>query len=172
LSDQYLDKLVVVDSGPLIALSIMELLPVLNKLFKKTVLPQAVLDECLHDVSKPQSESIQFALDKGWVTKKSISSTAESLLLAEILDPGEAQAISLAKELDALALIDEKAGRKVARREKVQCIGSLFVLIKAKQGGHIQQVQPALQRLIDHGYFLDKSLIDYVLTVSKEKSKN
>jgi len=69
-------------------------------------------------------------------------------------------------------LIDEKAGRKVARREKVQCIGSLFVLIKAKQGVHIQQVEPALQRLIDHGYFLDKSIIDYVLTVSKEKSKN
>ena len=169
MSNQYSDKLVFADSGPLIALAIMELLPVLNKLFKKTLVPKTVLDECINDVSKPKSENIQFALDKGWLIKKTITPSAESMLLAEILDPGEAQVISLAKELDALALIDENAGRKVARREGIQCIGSLFVLIKAKQDGHIQQVQPVLRRLIEHGYFLDQSLIDYVLTVSNEK---
>ena len=44
---------IVVDTSPLIAIAIMDLFPVFNKLFKQIILPEAVVNECMHDLSKP-----------------------------------------------------------------------------------------------------------------------
>lgn len=164
-------NLVVADSSPLIAIAIMDLFPILNKLFEQVIVSQAVVKECLCDLSKAQSMAIQQALQHKWITERKVRNTEYCHLLGQILDPGEAEAITLAKELNATALIDEKAGRKVAHREGLICIGSLYVLIKAKQAGLIQSVIPLINRLIAHGYYLDQKLIDTVLEVSNEYNK-
>jgi len=146
----------------------MELFPVLNELFEQVIVPPAVVHECLHDLSKAHSSAIQQALKNKWINEKKVNNDEYCRLLSQILDPGEAEAITLAKELNATALIDEKAGRKVANREGLICIGSLYVLIKAKQAGLIQSVAPLLNRLIEHGYYLDQKLIDIVLDACNE----
>jgi len=146
----------------------MELFPVLNELFEQVIVPSAVVHECLHDLSKTLSSAIQQALKHKWINEKKVNSDEYCRLLSQILDPGEAEAITLAKELNATALIDEKAGRKVADREGLVCIGSLYVLIKAKQTGLIQSVAPLLNRLVEHGYYLDQKPIDIVLDASNE----
>ncbi len=151
-------NLVVADTSPLIAIAIMELFPVLNELFEQVIVPRAVVHECLYDLSKAQSKIIRQALEHKWIKEKKVNNTEHCQLLGQILDPGEAEAITLAKELNAAVLIDEKAGRKVANREGLVCIGSLYVLIKAKQAGLIQSVTPLLNRLIKHGYYLDWTL--------------
>lgn len=38
----------------------------------------------------------------------------------------------------------------------------LYVLIKANQSGLIQSATPLINRLIEHGYYLDQKLIDTV----------
>lgn len=161
-------NLVVADTSPLIAIAIMELFPVLNELFEQVIVPRAVVHECLYDLSKAQSKKILQALEHKWIKEKKVNNTEYCQLLGQILDPGEAEAITLAKELNAAALIDEKAGRKVANREGLVCIGSLYVLIKVKQAGLIQSVTPLLNRLIEHGYYLDQKLIDTVLDACNE----
>ena len=161
-------NLVVADTSPLIAIAIMELFPVLNQLFKQVIVPRAVVHECLHDLSKAHANAIRRALKQQWIKEKKVNNTEYCQLLGQILDPGEAEAITLAKELNATTLIDEKAGRKVARREGLVCIGSLYVLIKAKQAGLIESVTPLIKRLIEHGYYLDQKLIDTVIDVCNE----
>jgi len=160
--------LVVADTGPLIALSIMDLLPQLHELFAEVYVPNAVVDECLHDLTKTKSTAIKNALDQGYIKQKKVENTEYCRLLAQILDQGEAEAIGLAIELGAIALIDEKAGRKVAQREAVTCIGSLYVLVRAKQAGRIKSATVLLNRLVKQGYYLDKNLIKQVQKACNE----
>ena len=161
-------NIIVVDTSPLIAIAIMDLFPVLNKLFKQIIVPEAVVNECMHDLSKPQSAIIKQALNDHVIQQEKVVNTEYCRLLGQILDPGEAAAICVAKELNAIALIDEKVGRKIAVREGVKCIGSLYVLTKAKQNNYIVSVVPLIKRLLEHGYYLNTSLIDTVLIACNE----
>lgn len=90
-------------------------------------------------------------------------------LLAE-LDEGEAEAICLAKELNAdRLLIDEAAGRAAARRVGVPVMGLLGVLLLAKHKGRIERVAPLLQRLQDEAAFwLDRALVGELLRQAGE----
>jgi predicted nucleic acid-binding protein len=161
-------NLVIADTSPLIAIAVMGLFPELNKLFSQVIVPEAVVQECMLDLSKPQSVIIKKALTDNVIQQQKVTYTEACQLLGQILDPGEAEAICLAKQLGAIALIDEKAGRKIAAREGVKCIGSLYVLIKVKQNGSIASVVPLIMRLQEHGYYLDSRLIETVFLACNE----
>ena len=65
-----------------------------------------------------------------WLIVREPTTIDESL--AQRLDSGESEAISLAQELKAeRLLIDEKAGRKVAKERGIQIAGTLAVLEEA-----------------------------------------
>ena len=159
---------VVADTSPLIALAVMDLLPVLSMLFNTVLVPSAVVRECLTDLSKPMADSISEALTSRLLVEQSVMNQDYCELLAVVLDPGEAETIALAKEKNALALIDEGAARKVAARENINTAGTLSVLIRAKQEDLIPAATPLLNRLVEHGYYLDKSLIQYVVDACDE----
>jgi len=76
------------------------------------------------------------------------------------LDPGEAEAICLARELKAdRLLIDESVGRAVALREGVAIIGVVGILVAAKRSGFLTAIGPVLQRLeTEAGFRLSQSL--------------
>lgn len=70
------------------------------------------------------------------------------------LDPGEAEAIVLAKELKADdLLIDETQGREVAMRERVHVIGLLGVLLEGKGRGLISSVRQLTAQLENEAGF-------------------
>ena len=159
---------VVTDTSPLIALAVMGLLPILRKFFNTVLVPSAVVRECLEDLSKPMADNIADALANRLLVEQSVTDREYYELLTEILGPGEAETIALAKEKNAVALIDDAAGRKVAVRESIDVTGSLYVLIRAKREKLIPEVTPLLNRLLEHGYHLDKSLIKYVVDACDE----
>ena len=161
-------KAVVADTSPLIALAIMDLLPVLRILSNTVLVPSTVVSECLIDLSNPMADKISEALTTQLLVEQSVSDRGYSEFLAEVLGSGEAETIALAKEKNAVALIDDKAGRKTAARENIDVIGSLSVLIRAKQESLIPAASPLLNRLVDHGYYLDESLVQYVVDVCNE----
>lgn len=160
---------VVTDTSPLIALAVMDLLPVLRMIFNTAMVPSAVVRECLNDLSKPMADNIGEALKNRLLVEQAVTNRDYCELLTEILGSGEAETIALAKEKNALALVDESASRKVAARENINFIGSLSVLIRAKQENLIPMATPLLNRLVEHGYHLDKSLIQYVSGACNEK---
>lgn len=70
------------------------------------------------------------------------------------LDAGEAEALALAIELKADAiLLDESAARAVANELGMQVIGTLGLLLRAKQEGLVNEVAPLLRKLIVEGRF-------------------
>ena len=89
--------------------------------------------------------------------------------LSSVLDPGEATSIALASEIDnALLIIDEMKGRKVANQLGLQITGSLGVLVVAKENGHIDRVKPILEKLERTNFRISQRLISKVLEWSNE----
>ena len=128
----------VVNSTPLIALSITGYLFLLNRLFEQVVVPVSVYEEvALQGEERPGAEAVAQA---NWLV---IQSPERSLVLsAELvqLDRGEQDVILLAQEIKAdWVLIDEKLARRVAIGLGLQVKGTLGVLLIAYQMGLISK---------------------------------
>lgn len=166
-----MSKVIVSDTGPLIALALVELLPVLPRLFSSVYVPDRVVLEATRDNTKPGAQAILCALEKGTLIRKSVKLSGVYKDLAELLDPGEAEALALADQLNAIALVDERRGRKVAAKHGIAITGTAAVLVKAKKTGEIDSVKPFLDKLMEIGYRLSPSLVSDVLRISGESTK-
>jgi predicted nucleic acid-binding protein len=70
------------------------------------------------------------------------------------LDPGESEALALALSIKADAvLLDEAAGRECASSLGMVAIGTLGLLVRAKNDGQIPLVAPLLRSLLVEGRF-------------------
>ena len=146
------------DSGPLIALAIVGELRVLQHLYARAVVPDAVLSEILAGpVERPGARDIQSA---SWLERVQLDSPPEPLLIKE-LGAGEAEAIALAARLEGAVILDERAGRRIAREVYgLQVRGTVGILAAAKRAGHLSQLRPVLQQLKTAGYYLTTEIID------------
>ena len=79
------------------------------------------------------------------------------------VDAGEASAKAVAIELGCGVLMDDKAGRRMARNFGVATIGPVGVLVLAKQKQLIPAVKPLLDQLTQTANFLGDKLIESTL---------
>jgi predicted nucleic acid-binding protein len=147
--------IVVSDTSPLTALLTVGEENLLRKLFAEVVIPIAVRDELLR--SHPVLPE--------WLRVEAVKNVAEASRLSGVLDAGEAEAIELAKELQAdLLLIDERKGRRVAVEEGVAVIGLLGVLLLAKRTQLIPSAAKLLLRLeVEAGVYLSADIKNQAL---------
>jgi predicted nucleic acid-binding protein len=117
--------IVVSDTSPLNYLILIGAVDVLPQLFREVNAPPAVLVEMLHS-SAPAAVRGWAQAPPSWMVVRSPTSMSE---IASRLDFGEAEAISLAMELQADAiLIDERKGRLIAEAQGLIPVGTLAVL--------------------------------------------
>lgn len=157
------NKIIVADSGPLIALGIVGLLPQLKHFLGEIIVPETVYQECIVEQDKPGAKSIYSAVQATDITRQQTPTSIIIAELCDILDQGEIEAISLAKAMSAIILIDEKKGRTVARHYQLDVIGSMTVIISAKQAGIIKTAAPLISKLEMSGYRLSNQLKKSVL---------
>jgi len=82
---------------------------------------------------------------------------------------GELEAITLYKELDAdVLLIDDNRAKKYAVLNDVRVIGSLGILIKAKENGYIEKVKPLLEEIMKSEVYISDKLVSKVLDICNE----
>ena len=118
--------IVVSDTTPLISLLKINRLDLLEKLFGKILIPQAVFNELT--VEANQIKNKKFILVKAVNKFESVG----ILKRAVGLDQGESEAIVLADELKAdLLLMDEAKGRKVSVEMGHKIIGTIGILMAA-----------------------------------------
>lgn len=135
------------NTTPIISLACIDQLPLMEKLFGKIYLPEAVYNEITVHRYPGYKD-----LSGGMFEVVSVKNSAYLDLLLNELDAGEAESIVIAKELPASTLIiDERIGYKIANTQGVYTIGTLTVLLMAKNKGIIQKVQPLLHSMIEKG---------------------
>jgi hypothetical protein len=147
--------IVVSDTSPITALLTVGDEDLLPKLFTEVVIPGAVRNELLRSHAPLPT----------WLRVATVKDPTRSDEYALIVDPGEAEAIQLARELRAdRLLIDERKGRKLAVQEGIPVIGLLGVVLLAKRRGLIPSARTLLRRLEQEaGMYLSESLTDAAL---------
>jgi hypothetical protein len=116
---------------------------------------------------QPGSAEVQVA---PWISVQRVESTEAIVQMNLRLNPGEAEAITLAKEQQAdLLLIDERQGRQVAATLQLPFTGVLGVLLAAKQHGMVTVVRPLLDALQRRaGFWISEQMYTLVIQMSRE----
>ncbi|GAB3491692.1 DUF3368 domain-containing protein [Spirosoma knui] len=154
---------VVSDTTTLSNLLIIEHTHLLASLYNEIAIPQAVAEE-LHKLTSHELLVNQF-LSQNWVMVRAVQRDDYVNLIHQQIDAGEAEAITLALELNAnLLIIDEKKGRVVAKSVGVPVIGTLGILVLAKQVELVTNVGELIHRLAtEAGFWIHDSLRKQVL---------
>ncbi len=150
----------VINSGPLVALSLAGLLDLLPTIFSEFWIPEAVFHEvAVAGLGRPGANALS---DPQWVVHVRPSPEPDPLLIAE-LDLGEASVISLARECTpCMVILDEKRGRRIAHHVYgLPVKGTAGLLVEAKRRGILKDdLRSILLDLKRAGYFLSDAVIE------------
>lgn len=149
--------IVVADTSPILYLVLIDKIGLLQTLYGKVMVPDAVAAELLAPAS-PAAVRTWISNSPEWIQVR--STTAEQLeAVSPELDLGERMAIALASAFSAdLLLIDDARGRMEARRRHLVVTGTLGVLRTAAEQGLIN-VQETLDRLKATNFYASDALI-------------
>ena len=143
--------IVVSDTSPITALITIGKFDLLTELFGEVIIPDAVETELLaeHSMLPPR------------LRVQSVTSVQAVAAYRAVVDPGEAEAIQLAKELVAdRLLIDDAKGRSVAASEGLPVVGLVGVVLLAKRNGLIASARETLNRLrVEAGAYFSEALV-------------
>jgi len=134
-----MENLVVSDSSPLIALLNIKKFELLQKIFSTIIIPPQVMSEIEEGINSG-SEWFGYK-QQGFIVVQTLEDDTRLLLLNLQLDPRESEAILLADQLKLPLLIDEKAGRKIAKDFGLQVRGLVGVLYSLRQHKEISPIE-------------------------------
>lgn len=159
--------IVVADASPLVALALCESLEVLEKLFGTIKVSRSVYEEVTVS-DKPKAD-----IFKAYLQEKVVHTDLDALVISGTsLDKGELTSIALYRHLKAdYLLIDEKAGRKVAKINGINIIGTLGVLIEAKKKGFLPTIKPQINILRSSQIYFAQNLLDHALAIAEESKR-
>lgn len=150
------------NASPLIALSKIGRLRLLQLLYGEVVIPPEVQREIIRHpdgFGRPRPP---------WVRIQAVADLSTVAALRQDLDPGEAEAIVLALQLGTGLLIDERAGREAARTKGIRVVGTLGALLDARQRGLLPRLEPVLEQLQSTGFYVTEELIAQVRLAARE----
>lgn len=158
---------VVCDTSPIRALAHLGHLDLLRAVYGPILAPPAVARELLQP--RTALPAIDLALVP-FVRVQAPHNSAQVQQLLGTLGAGEAEALALAVEVNAsVVLMDESAGRAEGARLGLVMVGTLGVLLRAKQRGLIPAVGPLMDRLVNEiNFFISPVLRATVLRLAGE----
>lgn len=156
-------KIVIADTGALISLGHIERIELIEEIFGDFYIAQAVWEELQAYENPKFNTQILDSLRKRVVAIKSKNH------LSIVMDYGESESVILYEELQAdFLLIDDNKARIIAESLDVNCIGSIGLLIKAKQKGLITELKPIFENWLSVGRYFSKKLLNKILADLKE----
>jgi predicted nucleic acid-binding protein len=136
---------VISNSSPLINFATLERLDILQTLYGRVLIPEAVYHEV---VVVGQNHSGAAAVSQAtWIAQEAVTNMPAVRALHD-LGRGEAEAIILAAEHPgSLVILDDRRGRLVADSLGLTMIGTLGILLIAKRKGLIQSLTMEIEYL-------------------------
>ena len=160
------ERLVVVNTTPIIALVLADQLPLLRHLYTTVMIPPAVQAEIR--AGGPSGIGVRELEAADWMRVVPLQDPRRADLLTD-LDRGEAEVLALAQEIYAgLVIVDERLARRHAKRLGLPLTGTLGLLLRAKQAQLISEVKPLIIAMRTGGIWLSDALIEEALTIARE----
>jgi len=108
-------------------------------------------------------------MQAAWIKVQEVQDRLAVDVLLDELDLGEAETIVLAQELQAaLVLMDERKGRRKLDQLGLEKIGTLGLLLRAKELGLMPAIRPEIERLGETGFSISDRLVAEVLRTAGE----
>ena len=150
-------SLVVSNSSPLIALVRIQRLDLVPAILQSVLIPPAVAREIAPSIpALPNWVSVQ-------------APAGRPSVLRGRLGDGEWEAIALAIEVGARAIVlDDRPARRLAAASGLNVIGTLGILLEAKQRRLITTIRPELAKLVDTSFFLSRQIYAVLLNMADE----
>lgn len=105
----------------------------------------------------------------GWIDLQAADDKTLAEAFRQDVDLGEATAIALALELkDVVLLLDDRKARALANRMGLDFMGSVGVLLKAKEHGIIKSVKAYTDRILQTNFRISQSIIEQALQQAGE----
>lgn len=161
-------RLLVADSGPLIALARLELLHLPASLFDDVLVTDTVWNEVAAAPVRAEHAALLAARQQGWLTRSADPVDVPPALSGAALDDGERSALALALSIGCDVLIDKRRGRRAAHQAGLQVLGTLGVLLRARQLGLIGPLRPLTEQLVASGYHIAAELMAQTLAALQE----
>jgi uncharacterized protein len=158
---------VVSNTSPLINLAGIGCLELLPQLYDTIWIPDIVLAEYQAKIA-PDDPDLRAA---SWLAIQTIATTLLPDDGLQMLGPGEAATIRLAQTSNAqLIILDDKSARNAARDRGLVVVGTLGVLLAAKQLGLLPSIREKLQALMAQGRRISPALRDQALRAAGEEA--
>ncbi len=158
----------VCNTSPISNLIQIDALPLLGQLFRQITIPPEVAEE----LDAGADLLGQWREAPGATVIEVVPVTNRDLVreLTNTLHGGESAAIALALHAGgALLIIDEVDGRKAATRLGLKVVGTIGILLRAKEQQLIEKVDPYLQALRTKAHFwLSDKLYTHALKLAEE----
>lgn len=161
---------VVSDTSPVSNLAIIGRLSLLRERYGRVVIPRQVEVE-LNRLSHVGGKKIVVeAIAEGWLVVEPLHDNSIPTSFLQQVDRGEAAAICLAETTKAdKLLMDDRAGRALARVRGLKIGGLLAELVFAKLAGHVASVRNEMERLRkDANFFISADIMELILTQADE----
>lgn len=158
---------IIVNSTPLIVLSNINHLDILQKLYSDIYIPQAVYDEV---TAKNDSACQQIKNNLNWIHICNIQDQTKKRMYQAKLHDGEVEVMILAQENqnNDTVIIDDNAAKKTAKFLGLNVTGTLGVILKAKKNNIISNVSSIMNQLIQNGFYITQDVYNFVKTEAGE----
>lgn len=119
-------------------------------------IPEAVREELARLGHAAGRRAVDEAIGRGWLKTEPVTDRNLAEVMGTTLDPGESEAIALAKQTQAdILIMDETAGRAMARKLGITVTGTLGLLLKEVRAGRIASIGAEMDRLDkDAGFYI------------------
>jgi predicted nucleic acid-binding protein len=156
----------VVNASPVILLAKAQVIQFLPLLCDELVIPSGVVDEVCNSVAS-DAGNLWLRNDGAKFIRQ--CSTLQSALAAWRGGAGEGEVISWALQHPGFtAILDDRRARSFAARNGVPVLGSLRVVVLAKERGLISMARPALEKLRGEGAWVNDDLIQRAIELAGE----
>jgi len=149
---------IVSDTSPIIVLSAIYKICLLNEVFGDVYIPEAVKMEIKRGDDKPGVKEIK---KYKWFKIAKVKNKKYVRELMKFIGDGESEAIILSRELNLPLLCDDMQARRIVKKLGYieNCLGTCALLILAKKKGCIENVGNVLKELTNSNYRLGEKII-------------
>jgi predicted nucleic acid-binding protein len=147
----------IVDTGPVVVLAKVGRLDLLTGMAREVLLPSPVVREIRRG---PAPDPARRAVEAGWGTEVAVRYIRVAVRSVGLLDPGEQSVLTLAlRRPGSRVILDDGQARKAAQSLGLPMLGTVGVIVAARQRGLIPVVAPLFHAIRAAGSYLDDGLL-------------
>lgn len=162
--------IVVSNASPLINIAKLKLFHHLPALYERLLIPESVFKEVVQKgAGRAGASEALDGLKSGFIVRKQVRDSIAVSALSEFFGSGEAEAITLAAEISADAvLLDDNKARIVAGSMHLHVTGTIGILLDLKGMSIIPKIKPFLDEAVKYGVRIKPDLYEKVLQKADE----